>query len=75
MTAYVKVDEEEPEEVGVKSPQFLSKLLTGQSLLIEYHTETSDAPLFVRFSLQGFAEAWRQAAELKRNAMPAKPTD
>jgi hypothetical protein len=70
--AYLKIDTHEREEFGIKKPTFPLQLLRGESLLVEYSTEFSDFPLFMRLSLAGFAEAWNKAVEIKRTAATPK---
>ena len=58
---YITIDTGEKEEAGFMDPTFLTRLLAGKSLLVEYQSYSSDVPLYTRLSLEGFAEKWAEA--------------
>jgi len=39
---------------------------------VEYSPEFSDSPLFMRLPLEGFAEAWSRAVEIKKAKVASK---
>ena len=42
-------------------PPFLSRLLNGKKILVEYQNASSDIPLFKALPLDGFREKWEEA--------------
>jgi hypothetical protein len=63
--AYVTIDAGEKEEASFMNTSFLTRLLTGKSLLVEYQSYSSDVPLFRRLPLEGFAARWAEAQSMK----------
>lgn len=53
---------------GGDSAQILSDLLSGKELLLQFHEEPSEGPKFARYSLEGFADAWRSASDARAAA-------
>jgi len=63
--SYFKIDDSEWNEVGIEKPEFVTRMLEGKNLLVEYYNEFSDGPLFIQLPLAGFAEAWNKAVAIK----------
>jgi hypothetical protein len=62
---YLTIDNGDREEASFMNASFLTRLLAGKSLLMEYQSYSSDVPLYRRFSLEGFAAQWEEARRLK----------
>lgn len=47
---------------GGDSAQILDEIVSGKQLLLEFHEEPAEGTKFARYSLEGFADAWRSAS-------------
>jgi len=63
--AYLTIDAEGKEELGLMNASFLARLLAGKSILVEYQSYSSDVPLYMRLPLEGFGSPWAEAQALK----------
>ena len=71
MKAWAIVDNNPREEIDGYSSSLLDQMLAGESVLVEYYENRSDGPKYVRFSLEGFAEAWHAARKRKEQSKGA----
>lgn len=73
--AYLTIDSHPKTElVMLHSKDFVEQLLHGHSMLLEFHEEPWPEPRLARYSLSGFAVAWKQACRTtENNAESPKP--
>jgi hypothetical protein len=64
-TACVTIDAGDNRAVGFMEASFVAELLLGSSILVEYHSMASDAPIYAHLSLGGLAERWAEAQAKK----------
>lgn len=72
---YVSIDNGEREKAGFMDASFLARLLAGESILVEYQSNSSDVPLYRRLPLEGFALKWVEAQRRAGCASPPRSSE